>query len=215
MIIEDDRQQREMLHFFVSSKLGLETYLYKSAEDFFTSDIIHSDCIFLIDWNLPGIQGIDIIKTIRIKDEISPIFMLSANFTEEAKEIGIGAGADVYLTKPYSPALLEKHILRAQKRYSAIKRDLISVGIKSFEESGLILKDGKPASLTPREFQIFKCLLTDKEKIWKREELLQFSGEAETIGRKIDVIISSLRKKISEIGLEIETIRGEGYQLKD
>lgn len=215
VIIEDDREQREMLNLIVSSELGLKTYLYSSAEEFFNSSIKHAGCIYLIDWNLPGIQGPGIIRTIRERDEISPIFMISANFTEESKEKGIEAGADVYLTKPYTPRFLVQNILRAQKRYSAIKKDLLTIGVKLFEESGLVLKDGKPASLTPREFQIFKCLFMDKDKVWKREEFLKLEEESEKIGRKIDVVISTLRKKISEIGLEIETIRGEGYQLRE
>lgn len=213
VIIEDNLYQREMLETIVAKELGLRTHLYASAEHFFNSDLNHSNCTYLIDWNLPGIQGPDIVRTIRKKDEISPIFMVSANFSDESVIEGVEAGADDYFIKPYSPILLVKKIIRARKRYSATKDQLLNIGLKLFEESGMVIRNGNPISLTRREFQVFKCLYVNRERVLKREELLSSTPDAEAIGRKIDMVVSSLRKKVAQIGLEIETVRGEGYQL--
>src|SRR5690606_15039289 len=109
-------------------------------------------CVYLIDWNLPGIKGIDIIRTIRLKDKISPIFMLSAYNKSEQIIEGLKAGADDYLTKPFHYDELLVRVMNAHGKVSSLSDNLINVGLKLIPDANSVLRDGITVNLTAREF---------------------------------------------------------------
>jgi len=101
VIIEDEKDIVETLKFFLE-KNQFEVVPYNSAEEFFTAKNRPDFGVYLVDWNLPGIKGTDIIKTIRLKDKLSPIFMISAYSNPDPIVEGLRSGADDYLTKPFN-----------------------------------------------------------------------------------------------------------------
>lgn len=212
VIVEDEKDIVESLK-YMCEKHGFEVIAHASAESLFNQ--FKTDyCTYLIDWNLPGIKGVDIIRTIRAKDKISPIFMISANSSAEHIIEGLKTGADDYIVKPFSYDALMVKLLNAYSKVSSLHDNLINVGLKLIPEAHSVIKDGVTVSLTAREFIIFQYLYNKSSSAITREELInQFDKDFEMTARNIDVHVFSLRKKMSKVAITIETVWGTGYKL--
>ncbi len=213
VIIEDEKEILEALKYLLE-KNGFIVQGYQSAEEFFSAKTRPDHCVYLVDWNLPGIKGIDIIRTIRLKDKLSPIFMLSAyNKTEQIIE-GLKAGADDYLTKPFHYDELLVRVVNAHGKVSSLQDNLMNVGLKLIPEAHSVIRDGVTVSLTSREFIIFNHLYKKQPSAVTREELIdQFENDMDMTARNVDVHIFSLRKKMGKINITIETVWGTGYKV--
>jgi DNA-binding response OmpR family regulator len=213
VIIEDEKDIVESLKFLLE-KNDFTVHPFYSAEEFFSAKLWPEQCIYLVDWNLPGIKGIDIIKTIRLNDKISPVFMISAYNSPNQIIEGLQSGADDYLTKPFNYDELLIRVANAHNKVSHLKDNLINVGLKLIPEAHTIMKDGVTVNLTSREFIIFQHLFRNQNNPSTREELIaQFDKDMEMTSRNIDVHVFSLRKKMSKVQIEIETVWGTGYKL--
>lgn len=215
IVIEDDVALASQF----KAMLEMEKFtvqVYHSAEDYLLSPgsaqtVPH---IFLIDLNLPGLAGSELVKVIRYKDKLSPIFIISGQSPDSALERCLSAGADDYLCKPYNPDHLLLKVLNAQIKLRFMIGSMMDFGVKLVSEARLISRDGKKVQLTNREYAIMETLLSFPEEILSRERLLKEIGDDEITERTIDVHISSVRRKITSIDLEIETCRGKGYRVK-
>ena len=213
VIIEDEKDIVEILR-FILEKNQFEVTAFLSAEEFFSWSSRPDQSLYLVDWNLPGIKGIDIIKTIRLKDKLSPIFMISAYNNPNQIIEGLQSGADDYLTKPFNYDELVVRLTNAYSKLNRLKDDLMNVGLKLIPEANSVIKDGVAVNLTAREFVIFQHLHKNQKTPVSREQLIeQFEKEMEVTIRNIDVHVFSLRKKIEKIKIKINTVRGTGYQL--
>jgi two-component system alkaline phosphatase synthesis response regulator PhoP len=213
VIIEDEKDIVESLQYLLE-KNEFDVSAFLSAEEFFSAKSRPDHCVYLVDWNLPGIKGLDIIKTIRLKDKISPIFMMSAYNKADQVIEGLESGADDYITKPFNYDELLVRVGNADRKISNLRENLINVGLKLIPEAHSVMKDGVTVSLTSREFVIFNHLHNKKGTPSTREELIsEFAKEMEMTARNIDVHIFSLRKKLKKITIGIETVWGTGYRL--
>ena len=213
VIIEDEKDIVESLKYLLE-KNEFEVSAFLSAEEFFSSKNRPDHCVYLVDWNLPGIKGLDIIKTIRLKDKISPIFMISAYNKADQVIEGLESGADDYITKPFNYDELLVRVGNAHRKISTLQENQMNVGLKLIPEAHSVMKDGVTVSLTSREFVIFNHLHKNKTMPSTREELISdFEKEMEMTARNIDVHIFSLRKKLNKISIGIETVWGTGYRL--
>jgi DNA-binding response OmpR family regulator len=213
VIIEDEKDIVDVLKVILEKK-DFEVTAFLSAEDFFSTNKKPEDCVYLVDWNLPGIKGIDIIKTIRSKDKISPIFMISAYNNPDQIIQGLQSGADDYLTKPFNYDELLVRLGNAYAKFSNLKEHLINVGLKLIPEAHSVLRDGVAINLTAREFIIFNHLYKNQEVPSTREQLIsEFEKEMDMTARNIDVHVFSLRKKMDKFKIRIETVWGTGYKL--
>ena len=170
--------------------------------------------MYIIDSNLPGIKGEAVIKMIRVKDKLSPIFIISANTLEKDITEGLASGADDYLPKPLNTDHLIQKVRNSVDKTRLILDNLMNVGIKLIPEANSIIHDGATVNLTSREFTIIDRLLKTKGKISTREELVSEFDDSEVTVRTIDVHVSSLRKKLEKVKLSIETVRGKGYKIE-
>lgn len=212
-IIEDEPEILETLKTFFELK-GQKVWCFKSAEDFEASDMSNFDGLYLIDWNLPGKDGIQLIKELRDEDEISPIFIVSGYGQKEQVIEGLKAGADDYITKPFNFDELYTRAVNAFKKYNMYSQGSDPRSVKLLPEANSFIMAEKVISLTQREFVIFAYLYENCNKPVSREELLgQFSKDDQMTVRNIDVHVFSLRKKIKDADLNVQTIRGIGYQL--
>lgn len=213
VIIEDEKEIIEALKYLLE-KNNFVVQGYLSAEEFFTAKNKPENSVYLIDWNLPGIKGIDIVRTIRMNDKISPIFMVSAyNKTEQIIE-GLKSGADDYLTKPFNYDELLVRVVNAHAKVSSLQENLMNVGLKLIPEAHTIIRDGVTVNLTSREFIIFNHLYKHPTAASTREELInQFEKDMDMTSRNVDVHIFSLRKKMSKVNIGIETVWGTGYKI--
>lgn len=213
VIIEDERDILDGLKQLLE-RTGFEVFGYYSAEEFFSGKERPEHCVYLFDWNLPGIKGIDIVKTIRSKDKISPIFMMSANNKPDQIIEGLQAGADDYVTKPFNYDELLVRLENAFNKMNNLQDNLMNVGMKLIPEAHSVMKDGVTVNLTAREFVIFQHLYQHPNQPATREELInQFDRDMDMTTRNIDVHVFSLRKKMNKIQVGIETVWGTGYKI--
>lgn len=212
VVVEDEKDIIESLKYMIE-KHGFDVIAHESAESLFTN-FQNNYCIYLIDWNLPGIKGVDIVRTIRTKDKISPVFMISANTSADHIIEGLKSGADDYLVKPFSYDALMVKLMNAYSKVSSLHDNLINVGLKLIPEANSVIKDGVTVNLTAREFIIFQYLHNRPGVASTREELInQFDKDFEMTARNIDVHVFSLRKKMNRVNIAIETVWGTGYKL--
>jgi DNA-binding response OmpR family regulator len=211
-IIEDEKEIGESLAIFLRSK-NYEVRHHLSAEEFFSQRAPVTDGIYLVDWNLPGIKGIDIVRTIRTRDKFSPIFMLSAN--SQAQDIleGLKSGADDYLTKPFDFDGLAVRIENAWSKLTQLEGNLMTHGVKLIPEANSVMKNGVTVSLTAREFVIFARLYKTLDTVSRQELIAEFDLKEKMTVRNVDVHIFFLRKKLCKLEMSISTVWGAGYKL--
>jgi two-component system alkaline phosphatase synthesis response regulator PhoP len=187
--------------------------------------------LILLDLMLPDIDGFEVCRKIRLNERTKdiPIIMLTAKSEESDKVIGLGLGADDYVTKPFGVRELEARIKTVLRRFDKI--DLLKQNINKdsniikFKDLTIdttkyqVMKKEKEIDLTLTEFKILKILLENQDKVMSRESLLEeIQGDkSNTEIRTVDVHIRNIRKKLEENGEPyeyIETIRGIGYRMK-
>lgn len=212
-IIEDEPEINEALTTYLeNANYRVESFL--SAEQFYENSDPKFRGVFLVDWNLPGEPGINIVAKIREKDKYSPIFMVSAYSQNEDILMGLKAGADDYIAKPFSLDQLLAKVANAQRKLEHINSNIADDGLKLLPEASSFIKDNKTVSLTRREYIIFEKLFNHQGQPITRDELiLCFDKDEKMTVRNIDVHVFSLRKKIKECELIVETVWGKGYKL--
>jgi DNA-binding response OmpR family regulator len=112
VIIEDETEALEMMLDLLRQD-GFNAIGYSSAEEFFMAKDRPVRCLYLVDWKLPGIKGIDIVKSIREKDKTSFIFMLTGYSSQEQLTKALSCGVDEYISKPFDYEVLLAKIKRA------------------------------------------------------------------------------------------------------
>ena len=212
VIIEDEIIHAQNLSSILETS-GYHCEVYYSAEEYLLSKKFNQKCMYLIDLMLPGIQAREVINLIRTRDKFSPIFIISGQQDQEKITEILKCGVDDYIQKPYHPDHLLTKVTNAYKRMDSIQSNQLSIGIKLIPEADLVMRDGKALRLTNKEFKIIEQLLKEECKCYTREELIERLGTADITSRTIDVHVSSLRKKLEVIDMEIETVRGIGYRI--
>ena len=173
--------------------------------------------IILLDLGLPDMDGIDVISEIR-KWAVTPIIVISARNSESEKVKALDAGADDYITKPYNPTILLLRINAVFKRLGAKSDNTTTYrGMEILPHKGVIKYKDDEITLTKNEMTIFMYLLSHREHIVSRDELMTelWNNEEYLNDNALTVNISRLRGRFKDIGLEdvIETRKGQGYIL--
>ncbi len=212
IVIEDEQEIAEAICDYLQ-KNGFSTLKFADAESFYSNKSKPLRAIYIVDWNLPGVNGLDVIRTLREGDKFSPIFMITANSTQENMLEGLKAGADDYILKPFHFENLLLRVQNSWQKYSELSKDLFSEGIKLLPDAHSLLKDGITVNLTSREFTIFKHLYDSEATVSRDEIIKQFTSDEDMTLRNIDVHIFSLRKKLKKVGITIATVWGAGYKL--
>ena len=176
--------------------------------------------ICLLDVNMPVRDGFALAKRIRQQSDVVPIIFLTAKSLEEDKLKGFAAGADDYVTKPFSMQELIMRIevfLRRTKKLKADAREEFNIGRLRFNYSELKIYDGDEIiRLTKKEADLLKFLARNVNKILKREEVLinVWGKDDYFLGRSMDVFITKLRKHFkADPSINLETIHGVGFRL--
>jgi len=175
--------------------------------------------VIMLDWMLPGLNGIEICRNIRKENQNIPIIFLTAKDTTDDTVFGLEAGANDYIRKPFAfeELLARIRVLMRNKKgeNSIFSYDDIELNV----ESHRVTKKGKTVELTQKEFSLLEFLLRNKGKVSRRTRIIEkvWDIHFDYDNSVIDVYINSLRKKLDEPGTEsfIETIRGVGYRIND
>lgn len=177
--------------------------------------------LLVIDWMLPGMSGVMLAKTLR-GDERSrhlPIILLTARGAEADKIAGLEAGADDYVTKPFSPRELVARIRAVLRRRAPEASDEpVEVrGLRLDPATRRVLGHRTPVELGPTEFRLLHFLMTHPERVHTRAQLLDrvWGDHVYIEERTVDVHVRRLRKALEPTGHDrlIETVRGSGYRL--
>ncbi len=218
MIIEDE-DAISMLLSYNLEKEGYEVSTVTNGLNAVSEVERLMPAVIILDWMLPEISGIEICKLIRSNPDIKniPIIMLTAKSQEEDKIKGLNAGADDYVTKPFSiPELMARVRTNLRRAPSFEEKEKII----TFEDISMDLVERKVKRgenylhLSPTEFRLLKMLLKEPGKVFSRELLLK-SVWGENIyveSRTVDVHIRRLRKALNQYGPDyIRTVRANGY----
>ncbi|MDO8771667.1 MAG: response regulator transcription factor [Burkholderiaceae bacterium] len=178
--------------------------------------------VVLLDLTLPGRDGLQILRQARDEGLTTPVLILTARGTVGDKVLGLNAGADDYLPKPFDLDELEARVRALHRRRPENNTESASnphgtSGISYDKDSGAIYHQGQVLDLTPRELALLKALLARPGHAVSKEKLyeLVFPGEVEVQYEAIEVVVYRLRKKLLPTGAKLMTLRGLGYLLKD
>lgn len=223
LVAEDNPDIRELISYNLEQE-GFEVVTVSRGDQVIGEIDKKRPALLLLDLMLPGQNGIEVCKQLRMRDETRslPIIIVTAKSTETDKIVGLELGADDYITKPFSPKELvarTKALLRRVRQTSepttggsVLKaRDLVM----NLDGHRVTLRD-KELPLTLTEFNILRELLSDPAHVLSRADLLSkaIGADISVTDRTIDVHMASLRKKLGDHGEMIETVRGVGYRFK-
>ena len=179
--------------------------------------------IAIFDWLLPGLSGIELCQRLRARRSALPVLMLTARDRIEDKVIGLDAGADDYLVKPFGTPELLARIRALQRRSPQLQPQQLQVGalILDYNTSEVLVQNAaqQPQSiaLTTKEFQLLEYLMKHPKQIVTRDQILNqlWQVSAEPTSNVVAAQIRLLRRKLSEYDCDnlLETVHGIGYRL--
>jgi two-component system, OmpR family, phosphate regulon response regulator PhoB len=224
LIIDDERDIVDAIEYNLK-KEGFTTHKSLDGMNGFrlAKEIVPD--LIILDLMLPGMSGIELCKAVKKNEKTSrvPIIMLTAKKQEVDKVVGLEVGADDYMVKPFSMKELIARVKAILRRYSQSKKSeatksmLIFGDIKMDMDQHEVTVKGKPIELSAKEFKLLEFFISNKNKVFSRERLLDdvwgISAEVET--RTVDVHVTRLREKLGKSGDSIQTVRGFGYKLKE
>ena len=221
LVVEDDVAIRDMLCFSLRHS-GFECDAVSDAESGLALLAQQRQDIILLDWMLPGVDGIEFIRRLRSNEYFAeiPVIMLTAKGESEDMVKGLSVGADDYVNKPFSPPELMariKAVLRSCQLPEADNDQLLEFGgLRLDMKSHRVMVDDERVDLGPTEFRLLHFFMKNPERAYSRGQLLDHVwGDTVYIEeRTVDVHIRRLRKALepSEHDSLVQTVRGVGYR---
>ena len=217
LVAEDDRGLRDII------VLGLRHAGYQVDAVGRGHDAIdhlrwHEYDVAVLDWRMPGGDGIDIITWIRRNEKPTAVLMLTARDSPADRVHGLDAGADDYLVKPFDFAELLARVRALQRRPRSGAAPVLRVGDVALEPARRsVSATGKELVLTGTEYRVLELLMRRSPNLVDRRQIADhaWQDETEPLGSNaIEVQISRIRAKLVGSGVQIVTVRGEGYRLE-
>ena len=172
----------------------------------------------IIDVNLPGMSGFDVLRALRRRGERMPVLMLTARGDTADRVTGLDAGADDYLVKPFATAELLARIRALSRRPPDLERDVVMIGKLSFDrQARRLMGPFGDIPLPRREMSLFTFLLDHRGRIASKDAIVDalYGTGADIEANAVELLVSRLRRKLSGIDVRIRTARGLGYMLDD
>ncbi len=221
LIVDDEAPIREML-VLALTMAGYQCQEADSAQAAMVVVVDDRPDLILLDWMMPGISGIELARRLK-RDSLTadiPIILLTAKGDEDNKVQGLEAGADDYITKPFSPRELVARLKAVLRRNSTRGEDEV------VEVNGLTLDPvshrasvaGESLQMGPTEFKLLNFFMTHQERAFSRGQLLDYvwGGNVYVEERTVDVHIRRLRKALGDqYAPLIQTVRGTGYRFSN
>ena len=173
--------------------------------------------LLVLDLNLPGRHGLDVLKELRARGSDVPVLILTAQADTESRVRGLDLGADDYLAKPFALAELEARVRALLRRVQHTASPVIDFGALRFDTvSREVQVDGKELALTRRERGVLEVLLQFQGRVVSKERIAEhlFSFDDEVSVTAIELYVHRLRKKLDCPAIGIRTVRGLGYILE-
>jgi DNA-binding response OmpR family regulator len=222
MLVEDEQDIATL----VARRLRREGYEVTTADDGAEGlKCIQRDRpdLLLLDLMLPGIDGLEITRQLKGSPATAgiPIIMLTARSEEEDIVVGLGLGADDYITKPFSASVLVARIDAVMRRANSATDDEatdLRAGPVVIDSARYVATvDDEPIELTLTEFRLLEAIIKARGRVLTRDQLIDHAIGPDVIvtDRTIDVHITALRRKLGQARWLVETVRGIGYRLAE
>ena len=221
LLVEDDPTMQATLHRALTRR-GMEVTAVGDGRAALSQWTALQPDAVILDLTLPGLDGLQVLQQARSRGLRTPVLILTARGTVGDRVMGLNAGADDYLPKPFDLDELEAR-LRALVRRSAdpavapLAPSTVQIGaIRYDKDSGALYFHGEVMELTPRELALMHALLAQPGHAVTKERLyeLVFPGQLDVQYEAIEVVVYRLRKKLAGTGLTLMTLRGLGYLLR-
>jgi two-component system, OmpR family, response regulator RegX3 len=220
LVVEDEQALADAVGYALRGD-GHEVEAVEDGEAAISAATARPFDLLVLDLMLPGVSGIEVCRRLRSESPI-PILMLTARDAEVDRVLGLEAGADDYLTKPFSMsellarvrAILRRRDLDAHEAHPTRDIGGLHLDLERYEAT----VDGEHVQLTQSELKLLALLSRDPGRVYSRREIMQHLWESDYIGdaRAADLHISNIRRKIErdpENPERLQTVRGAGYKL--
>lgn len=218
LIVDDEAAIREM----ISMALEVAGYRWQEADN---AQSAHSKIVderpdlVLLDWMMPGTSGLELARRLK-RDESTreiPLIMLTAKSEEDNKIQGLDAGADDYITKPFSTRELISRVNAVLRRTQGDRSKVIKIeGLAIDPVSHRITADEQAVEMGPTEYRLLEFFMTHQDRAYSRAQLLDqvWGGSVYVEDRTVDVHIRRLRKALEPHRYDhlVQTVRGTGYR---
>lgn len=219
LIVEDDRRLARQLKKGLDEQGHSVTMAFDGTEGMETAKYGEFD-VLVLDVMLPGLDGFSIVRRLRAAGKTTPILLLTARDTAEDVVTGLDAGADDYLTKPFSFKILLARLRALSRRRNVEPRTLLQVGDLVLDPATReVRRSGSLVSLTKTEYILVEMLMRNAGRVITRARMIEavWGHDRSVENNTLDVFIRQLRTKIDISGDHklIHTIRGIGYALRE
>ena len=219
LVVEDEQPIRDLIAFGLR-RAGCDVALAEHSQAALASIGDRRPDIVLVDWMLPDMSGLELIRVLRrdANTRDIPVVMLTARGEEADKVAGLESGADDYVTKPFSARELIARIQAVLRRSAPVgESERVDVEGLSVDQAGhRVTAGGKAVALGPTEYRLLAFLMTHPDRVYSRSQLLDrvWGGNVYVEERTVDVHIRRLRKSLEPSGYDrfVQTVRGAGYR---
>jgi DNA-binding response OmpR family regulator len=222
LVVEDEQDIADLVKHTLERGGDIAVDIVARGDEALKNAAEHPPELILLDLNLPGLSGLDVCRLLRTRPATKgvPIIMLTARTTESDRVMGLDAGADDYVSKPFSLRELAARVRAVLRRGKS--DDAASAVPPVFQGRHLVADfdavhitvDGAAIRLTRREFELLRFLVENRNRVISRDRLLErvwgYDRMIET--RSVDVHVGRLRSKLGAAGRQIETVVGLGYR---
>ena len=218
LVAEDDPGLREVMVLGLQDS-GYQVDAVDRGDDAIDQLKWYDYDVAIIDWRMPGAEGIDVVAWARRKHRPTALLMLTARDAPADRIRGLDTGADDYLVKPFDFGELLARVRALQRRPRGVDEPVLARGrIRLDPVSRVVNADDQPLNLTTTEYLILELLMRRSPAVVDRKSIAEhaWADETDPLGSNaIDVQMSRLRAKLPNAGIRIVTVRGAGYRLEE
>ncbi len=223
-VVDDEERIRDLIKSYLL-KESFTVEVFENGRSAYEGFLMKPPDMFIIDIMMPGMDGYALCREIRKTSDV-PVIMVSAKDDEVDRVLGLEMGSDDYISKPFSPRELVARVktifrrVKQEPEKSEGKRNqIVCSDITVYPDERRMLKEDRELDLTSKEYDFLFFLIKNKNKVFKREQLINSIWGYDYIGdtRAIDDLVKRVRKKMLEIEskLEIVTVWGYGYKISE
>lgn len=217
LLVEDDRDLAGMVLDWLKFEHHLVEAVHSGDE---AEDMIkaYQFDVIILDWDLPKVSGVEILRNFRSTGGQTPVLMLTGKSNIQEKELGLDAGADDYLTKPFHMKELSARLRALLRRPAATDGNVLKARNLALEPNNFrVTKNGADIQLLPKEFALLEFLMRHQDQVFSADALLDrvWKSESDVSPETVRTCLKRLRRKIDTEGEGsiIQTLHGVGYKL--